>query len=327
MGAINVVLNEVQNRFGISETKASSLLSGLLSLINQQNGGVSGFLDRFKSAGFGGSVSTWLTGSARALVPEQVESVLGSSTISNLAARAGVPAAAASSAIAFMLPKLVQSLAPGGSIPSQLPAELMSYISRPTAAVASGARQAAFEVEGVDQRSGVARFLWPLLALLAVALLGIWLWNRSGSTVFNAEEEVQLAAQKATAALASLRPGFTAADLVGALNFDVINFATGSAEIPADNHDFLNKAATAIKMAPQGTLIEIAGNTDNTGDTASNLQLSQQRADAVRNYLVTQGVAPSALLAKGYGDTRPVAANDTEEGKFRNRRIQFSVAQ
>ena len=178
MGAINVVLNEVQNRFGISETKASSLLSGLLSLINQQNGGVSGFLDRFKSAGFGGSVSTWLTGSARALVPEQVESVLGSSTIRDPAARAGVPAAAASSAIAFMLPKLVQSLAPGGSIPSQLPAELMSYISRPTAAVASGARQAAFEVEGVDQRSGVARFLWPLLALLAVALLGIWLWNR-----------------------------------------------------------------------------------------------------------------------------------------------------
>lgn len=330
MGAMNLVLDEVQSKFGISETTAGSLFSGLLSLINQQNGGVSAFLDRFKSAGFGDSVSSWLGGSAKALIPGQVEAVLGSSTISNLAAKAGVPVATASSAVAFMLPKLVQNLAPGGSTPSRLPAEFMSYISGPTAAVASGARQAAYAAEGVAQRSGVARFLWPLLALLATAILGIWLWNRSGSTqtaVFNAEEQVRLAAQKATAALASLKPGFTAGDLVGALNFDVINFAAGSAQIPADSYDFLNKAAVVIKMAPQGTVIEIGGDTDNTGDTASNLQLSQQRADAVRDYLVKQGVDPSALVAKGYGDTKPVAANDTEEGKFRNRRIQFSVAQ
>jgi outer membrane protein OmpA-like peptidoglycan-associated protein/uncharacterized protein YidB (DUF937 family) len=329
MGALTLVLDEVQNRFGISEAKAGSLLSGLLSLISQQSGGVSGFLDRFKSAGLGDTVSSWLGGSAKALIPEQVESVLGSGTISNLAAKAGVPAATASSAVAFMLPKLVQSLAPGGAIPSRLPAEFMSYITGPTAAVAAGARQAAHAVEGAAERSGIARFLWPLLALLAVAILGLWLWNRSGSTqtaVFNAEEQVRLAAQKATAALASLKPGFTAGDLVGALNYDVINFATGSAQIPADNYDFLNKAAVVIKMAPSGTVIEIAGNTDNTGDSASNLQLSQQRADSVRDYLVKQGVDPSVLVAKGYGDTKPVAANDTEEGKFRNRRIQFSVA-
>jgi OmpA-OmpF porin, OOP family len=51
----------------------------------------------------------------------------------------------------------------------------------------------------------------------------------------------------------------------------------------------------------------------------------QQRAEAVRYYLIQQGVAPSALIAKGYGDTRPSASNDTEEGKFRNRRIEFTV--
>jgi OOP family OmpA-OmpF porin len=72
-------------------------------------------------------------------------------------------------------------------------------------------------------------------------------------------------------------------------------------------------------------VLEIAGHTDNSGDSASNLALSQQRADSVRNYLVQQGVAPGMLVAKGYGDTRPVASNDTDEGKFRNRRIEFTV--
>jgi outer membrane protein OmpA-like peptidoglycan-associated protein len=56
------------------------------------------------------------------------------------------------------------------------------------------------------------------------------------------------------------------------------------------------------------------------------MTLSQQRAEAVRSYLVEQGVPPGMLVAKGYGDTRPVASNDTDEGRFRNRRIEF-VAQ
>jgi OmpA-OmpF porin, OOP family len=73
--------------------------------------------------------------------------------------------------------------------------------------------------------------------------------------------------------------------------------------------------------------MEIGGNTDNTGDASSDLQLSQQRADAVRSYLVSQGVDPAVLTAKGYGDTKAVGANDTEEGKFRNRRIEFTVIQ
>lgn len=328
MGAMNLVLDEVQNQFGISATKAGSLLSGLLSLINQQNGGVSAFLDRFTKAGLASSVSSWLSGSTKAMIPEQVESVLGGSTINNLASKAGVPAATASSVLAFMMPKLVQYLAPGGSVPSRLPTEIMSYVAGPTAAVATGARQAVSAVEGVAERSGIARILWPLLAL-AVVVIGIWLWNRSGSApkaVFNAEEQVRLAAQKATAALGALKPGFTAGDLVGALNYDIINFASGSAQIPADSYDFLNKAAIALKMAPTGTVVEIGGDTDNTGDADSNLRLSQQRADAVRDYLIRQGVSPAALVAKGYGDARPVASNDTEEGKFHNRRIEFSVA-
>jgi outer membrane protein OmpA-like peptidoglycan-associated protein/uncharacterized protein YidB (DUF937 family) len=328
MGALDLVMEEVQSRFGLSNTNATSLLSGLLSFITQQSGGVSGFIDRFKNAGLGELVSSWFGGGTRSLSSSQVESVLGSNALSGLASKAGIPATTASSAIALMLPKLMQSIAPGGAIPTRLPSELMSYMSGPTAAAAAGTRQAVYAVERAAQRTGVSRFLWPLFALVAVALLGLWIWARSNNAkqaVFNAEDQVRLAAQKATAALAALRPGFTAQDLVGALNFDIINFASGSATIPADSVDFLNKAAVAIRTAPTGTVIEIGGYTDNTGDSASNLQLSQQRAEAVREYLVSHGVDATVLVAKGYGDSKPIASNDTEEGKFRNRRIEFAV--
>jgi OmpA-OmpF porin, OOP family len=163
--------------------------------------------------------------------------------------------------------------------------------------------------------------------LLAVILPGVWIWSRSNasSVAFNAEEQVRLAASKASSALAALNPGFSAQDLVNVLNFDIINFQSGRATIPADGTDFLNKAAVAMRAAPAGTAIQVGGHTDNTGDAATDLQLSQQRADAVRDYLVKRGLDASALVAKGFGDTKPIATNDTEEGKFRNRRIEFLV--
>jgi outer membrane protein OmpA-like peptidoglycan-associated protein/uncharacterized protein YidB (DUF937 family) len=329
MSTVDLLMQEVQSRFGLSDTKANSLLSGLLSFITQQSGGVRDFVDRFKNAGLGDVVTSWFSGATRNLSTDQVEKVLGSGTLNSMASQAGVPTTIASSAIALILPRLMQSIAPGGAVPTRLPSELMSYISGPTATIASSTRQALYAAERATEKTRLTRFVWPLLALLGIFLLALWIWGRSGGakqTAFDVEGQVRLAAQKATAALAALRPGFTAQDLVEALNLDVINFAPGSAAIPSESGDFLNRASSTIRSAPAGTVIEIGGHTDNTGDSASNLQLSQQRADAIRNYLVRQGVDPGALLAKGYGDTRPIGSNDTEEGKFRNRRIEFSVA-
>lgn len=130
---------------------------------------------------------------------------------------------------------------------------------------------------------------------------------------------------RAAAALAGLKAGFSDDDLVKALNLMNIYFDTGSATISRDSAETLSNAANAIKQAPAGTKIEVGGHTDNTGNAAANMTLSQQRADAVMARLGELGVAAGTLGSKGYGQDKPRASNDTEEGKAQNRRIEFTV--
>lgn len=130
---------------------------------------------------------------------------------------------------------------------------------------------------------------------------------------------------RAASALAALRSGFSGQELVQALNLSQVHFDTGSATITRDSQETLAQAAKAIKAAPAGTRIELGGHTDNTGDAAVNLTLSEQRAQAVAASLVAQGVSAQALSVKGYGQEKPVASNDTEEGRAQNRRIVFTV--
>lgn len=69
--------------------------------------------------------------------------------------------------------------------------------------------------------------------------------------------------------------------------------------------------------------IEVAGHTDSRGSDEYNMNLSQQRAETVRNYLVNKGIAADRLSAKGYGESQPVADNATDEGRFKNRRVEL----
>ena len=133
------------------------------------------------------------------------------------------------------------------------------------------------------------------------------------------------ATSKTQAALASLHAGFGTTDLLNILNQSIINFPADSAEIPAVSKTLLQQAAVAFKQLPTGTVIEIGGYTDATGDPAANLQLSQQRAEAVRAALIQAGVDPGMLVAKGYGSANAVAGNDSLEGRLRNRRIEYRV--
>ena len=131
--------------------------------------------------------------------------------------------------------------------------------------------------------------------------------------------------EKAKTELASLKSGFSAKDLIAALNDSVINFPSGSAEVPATTAAFLQNAVDDLKQLPAGHVLEIAGYTDNTGNPAENIALSQRRADAVRDALIKDGANPDTLVAKGYGSADPIASNDTPEGRLRNRRIEYHI--
>ncbi|MBY0425059.1 MAG: OmpA family protein, partial [Cytophagales bacterium] len=101
-------------------------------------------------------------------------------------------------------------------------------------------------------------------------------------------------------------------------------FDFGKSEILPESFDELNALVETLKDAPKAK-IEIAGHTDAVGKDEDNLKLSQDRANSVVTYLVQHGIFPDRLVAKGYGETVPVATNDTDEGRALNRRVEFKI--
>jgi outer membrane protein OmpA-like peptidoglycan-associated protein len=82
---------------------------------------------------------------------------------------------------------------------------------------------------------------------------------------------------------------------------------------------------SGIVLAHPGLNLQIEGHTDSVGSDDFNQSLSERRADSVRDFLAQQGVAPTSITARGFGKTQPVAANDTAEGRQRNRRVEIVV--
>lgn len=103
-----------------------------------------------------------------------------------------------------------------------------------------------------------------------------------------------------------------------------ITFATGSAAILKPSFANLDKIVEILKSEPT-YLVDIEGHTDNVGTPEFNLELSQKRADACRDYLADHGIAAGRIKSTGYGDTRPVADNATEAGRAKNRRTEFRI--
>ena len=108
-------------------------------------------------------------------------------------------------------------------------------------------------------------------------------------------------------------------------DFDRVSFDTGSATLK-ESQDQLRNVAAILKAYPNVHL-KIGGYTDNTGDPAENMRLSQERAKAVAAQLEAMGISSGRLQAEGYGSQYAVADNSTEEGRARNRRISMLVTQ
>jgi len=473
MTILEPIINEVSEQFGL-RGKAGPLMTGLLSLIgNERTGGLQGFLDQFRRAGLGEMVSSWVSrGANTSVTTEQLDRAVGGDTINRLASSVGIPRAATASALAFMIPRVIDLLTPEGVVPSRLPAWVSSFLggaatrTEPVRTEATRAETVRPPIEPVRRAdTGGSTFL-RLLPFLALPLLGFLAYracsheperiaiqapvtvsptptatvetrvqtqvpgvnprlslvniggkirysgvvddeqtrqtilnqlrstygagNISGAISvdsrardaawtsglaaalpnfktpgaeltfdgdsinvggalsenarsdmvsklksvygdgmrvgsFDVASSVAEAGRMASTALSSLKPGFTAEELTKALNMNVINFASGSAQIPRENTGVLEQSASAIKSAPTGTVLEVSGHTDNVGNAAANQKLSLHRADSVRRFLIDKGVSPDSLVAKGFGAGKPIASNDTQDGRFRNRRIEYTA--
>jgi len=127
--------------------------------------------------------------------------------------------------------------------------------------------------------------------------------------------------------LEEMKQEVTSANILTALNTDghialYINFETGKSDIKPESQEIIDQIALMLTNNP-GLNISIEGHTDNVGTPASNQTLSDNRAKSVMSALTVKGIDKSRLSAKGWGQTKPIADNTTDENKSRNRRVEI----
>lgn len=110
----------------------------------------------------------------------------------------------------------------------------------------------------------------------------------------------------------------------GKINLRGIKFESGKATIMPESYYVLDEAVKMLKDNPK-VRIEVQGHTDSVGSASSNMSLSQSRAEAVRIYLIQHGIEAERIVAKGMGESQPIADNGTKEGQAQNRRIEFLI--
>ncbi len=338
----DILIREVAARFGVGD-KALPLLQVLLAyMTSKENGGLVGFLEKFKAAGFGPVVQSWLGGgpAAQPISNSQLETVLGSSggLMSQLTSRLGLERDSVASSLGYLIPVLVGKLTPGGSIPSNLSAEVSSL------AEAGQSLLAAPVAISTPEAAGGGWMKWLPWAIVAVAaLVGLNYCSKgnkvevspatapapasSGPVIGSfgpgpAQEPASAAAPSGSApASAGDEPagsgvvGWTS-DSAPALK---VYFDSGSAELSGE---FAAKAAALLDYLKQnaGAKAVIAGFNDSTGDPEKNAELSKHRAEAVQAALVAAGVPKERTILE-----KPSATTGTAAAASASRRVEVVV--
>lgn len=127
--------------------------------------------------------------------------------------------------------------------------------------------------------------------------------------------------------LEAMNQDVTSSDILTALNSEghialYINFETGKSDINPDSQKTIDQIVDMLKSNPTLKIL-IEGHTDNVGSAASNQMLSENRAKSVMNMIIEKGIDKTRLTSKGLGQTKPVADNNTEDGKVKNRRVEI----
>jgi OOP family OmpA-OmpF porin len=102
-----------------------------------------------------------------------------------------------------------------------------------------------------------------------------------------------------------------------------VNFESGADVLTSSSQTVLDDVAESLQAYPE-VRVEIAGHTDSSGSAELNRNLSQQRAESVRDYLIGKGISGDRLVARGYGEDQPIASNATREGRAQNRRVELN---
>ena len=103
-----------------------------------------------------------------------------------------------------------------------------------------------------------------------------------------------------------------------------LHFETGKSNILKNSYGVLDDLVQYLELK-EGLVIEVGGHTDNEGSDESNMVLSQDRAEAVKKYLVNKGINSKRIVAKGYGESQPIAENETANGRALNRRTEINI--
>jgi len=186
----------------------------------------------------------------------------------------------------------------------------------------------------VDRDDGDRSLIGRIVPLLALAVMAVLVVQSClaptppapAAPRFDPARIEQAANTAALAALASLSTDAADEQVLAAINLAVINFTLGSSDLPPGAAPVLDAAARHLAALPAVVRVQVGGHTDNQGLAEANMALSIQRAEAVRGALIARKVPAERLSATGFGDSKPIASNATVEGRFRNRRIEFSAA-
>ena len=223
-----------------------------------------------------------------------------------------------------------------GSLARLLPAGLVGAL-----AIGSGPLPQSAGVESTfhESRTNDKTWLWSVVGLVALALLAYAFWGRD--TGIKPESVKQGLASLKQMTLPSgkvlnVREGsfyYNLADFLAnptdtaaprSFVFENLNFEFGSAKLTPESVPTLNDLVDILKAYPS-VHVKLEGYTDNVGDAADNKKLSLARAEATKEIMVASGIGAQRITTTGYGDERPIASNDSEEGKAKNRRLELVV--
>jgi outer membrane protein OmpA-like peptidoglycan-associated protein len=331
-----------------SDTGASQLL-GLVKRV----GGDGSVLNNLGALLGGGPATQTAMSTGR----DVLQTVFGGkldTVVDQLASASGVKTSSASSLLSLAAPlvlgvlgreKKARGLNAGG-VANLLLGEKSALAGRMPAALSGvlglgGPSVTAARMTPVPLGPAAGSFLRWLLPVALLALVGAWLasWRACGQTTEQAKQAVQQQVARIALPGGGLLEGregsfkYNLARFLGntadttvprTFVFEDLNFPTGSAALTPESARTVTDVVAILKAYPTAKT-RLEGHTDNAGDAAANKQLALERAKAVRDMMVANGIDAARLDYAGFGQERPLASNDTEDGRAKNRRTELVV--